>query len=1341
MCVDNSTEVDSRSRKVKSMKKRWHIGSIILILLMVLTAVMVAPISAAPAVSGEEEKAQKGLFGEVVDVEVSAGVSVVTLDTREGEVEVQVSDDASINIPGRTSASVIDIVPGDFLAVHAVESEDSFEALKILVKPAKPATHKHLVGVVVEEVDGQVTVVDKEGNRATIDRPEGAQDVAPGRVIAAVVQLGQKGQIVATKKIASLREDSQEPVEPPKALGIKGSDRVTEGETATFTVFERRSGESVEGADVYAIGPSVQEILSDSSVKSSVQVLAKERGALIGTTGPDGTVSYAFDMEGGYLIVAVKADYLPGVTRLEVGPKNVLGIEAPYRAKAGEPFELVVFDKGSEEPVSGAVVYAIPGLKVGVTARQEDRPTLEANALREGELLGSTNDDGWLEATIEETGGYLLVALSSEYRPGLAHIFVVAGQVLGIKAPQQVGVGTTVALHVFDRFDGTPIVEAAVYALPGHISSIDLDSGAGPSPEVLAEWGGSLIGHTDDEGNLSYSAEQEGTFLILTTKDGYMPARTILRVSVLRELVINAPEVAQVGDEVAFTVTERHTLGPVEGAHLYAIGSWAVETNLQPVAVTPQGVVSASAQSGVPTNSTGKLTDVLRRTDQAEDGSSLEAVVEAEVYGSVNRLGVFLGETDEDGKLTHAFHRAGQYIIVAVKKDYVSARTKLEVEGESVHALGINGPEQVLVGDDATFKVFDRSAQEPVQGAGVYAFPPHLREVDISFDDDLSPEILAKWGGIFLGRTDENGKITHESKRAGVYLVLAVKNGYTPGLTKLLVRPKPVKALAIKSPSEAEVGEEVPFVVYDRSNGEAVSGAPMYAFPSNLSVILDELREEPTDDLLARWQGVFMGRTDDDGELTHTFRRAGIYVVVAVKKDYVPGVTKLMVLGESVHALGIDGPGRVEVGDDATFEVLDRNAQEPVQGAGVYAFPPHLREVDISFDDDPSAEILAKWGGIFLGRTNDDGEITHEFGRAGAYLVVAVKRGYTPGLTKLLVYPKSLETLTIKSPSEAEVGEEVPFVVYGGSDEVAVSGAAMYGFPSNLPVILNELREEPTNELLTRWQGVFMGRTDDDGGLMHAFRRAGTYVVVAVKKDYIPGVTKLMVFGESVHTLGIEGPGRVEVGDDATFKVFDRNAQEPVPSAGVYAFPSHITEADLSFDDDPSAEILAKWDGIFLGRTDEGGKVTHEFERAGAYLVVAVKKEYTPGLTKLLVYPKSLETLTIKSPSEAEVGEEVPFVVYDGSNEEAVSGAALYAFPGNLPVTLDELANGATEEFLGKWQGVFMGRTNDNGELVHTFEDGGKYLIVALKSGYLPGVGTIAVVAESVTEASGLLSS
>jgi hypothetical protein len=463
--------------------------------------------------------------------------------------------------------------------------------------------------------------------------------------------------------------------------------------------------------------------------------------------------------------------------------------------------------------------------------------------------------------------------------------------------------------------------------------------------------------------------------------------------------------------------------------------------------------------------------------------------------------------------------------------------------------------------------------------------------------------------------------------------------------------------------------------------------------------------------------------------------------VVAVKKDYIPGFTKLMVLGESAQGLGIRGPGRVEVGDGATFRVFDRNSQDPVQGAAVYAFPPHLAEADVAFDNDPSAEVLAKWDGIFLGRTGDDGQVTHAFGRAGAYLVVAVKRGYTPGFTKLLVYPKLLEALVIKSPSEAQVGETVPFAVHERDDGEAVAGAAMYAFPSNLPVILDNLREEPTDELLARWQGVFMGRTGNNGELMHAFQRTGIYVVVAVKKDYIPGVTKLMVLGESVHALGIEGPERVEVGDGATFKVFDRNDQGPVQGAGVYAFPSYLRETDLAFDDEPSAEVLAKWDGILLGRTDENGKISHEFGRAGAYLIVAVKRGYTPGLTKLLVYPKVLERLAIKSPSEARPGEEVPFTVYERNTEEVVPGAVLYAFPGDQPVSLDELTNGATEEYLDRWHGMLLGRTDDNGQLVYAFERTGKYLLVALKSGYLPGLGTIAIVGETTVEPTGLLSS
>jgi hypothetical protein len=70
-----------------------------------------------------QEEGRQGLFGSVADVLVSTtGLTVIILDTKQGEVELLASLETAVSIPGRETASLSDISVGDFLAVLAKKS-------------------------------------------------------------------------------------------------------------------------------------------------------------------------------------------------------------------------------------------------------------------------------------------------------------------------------------------------------------------------------------------------------------------------------------------------------------------------------------------------------------------------------------------------------------------------------------------------------------------------------------------------------------------------------------------------------------------------------------------------------------------------------------------------------------------------------------------------------------------------------------------------------------------------------------------------------------------------------------------------------------------------------------------------------------------------------------------------------------------------------------------------------------------------------------------------------------------------------------------------------------------
>jgi hypothetical protein len=115
--------------------------------------------------------------------------------------------------------------------------------------------------------------------------------------------------------------------------------------------------------------------------------------------------------------------------------KGILAIDAPWRTRVGEKTTITVYERGSQDPVKDAGVWALS--KENVLAIKEeiaslkqssDRATVEAaveKALNvRGIFLGKTNGAGKVQYNFERAGGYLLVAFKRGYFPGLRPIVV-----------------------------------------------------------------------------------------------------------------------------------------------------------------------------------------------------------------------------------------------------------------------------------------------------------------------------------------------------------------------------------------------------------------------------------------------------------------------------------------------------------------------------------------------------------------------------------------------------------------------------------------------------------------------------------------------------------------------------------------------------------------------------------------------------------------------------------------------------------------------------------------------------------------------------------------------------
>jgi len=167
--------------------------------------------------------------------------------------------------------------------------------------------------------------------------------------------------------------------------------------------------------------------------------------------------------------------------------------------------------------------------------------------------------------------------------------------------------------------------------------------------------------------------------------------------------------------------------------------------------------------------------------------------------------------------------------------------------------LAIIAPLGVPVDQPVTMTVLQRSDASRVQGAGVWALTRDeadalnerisaLRESGEMASLDIDWESLVEVYGIFLGRTDERGKLEHAFSEAGRYVLLAVKRGYVPGRTGIMIGHLP-RALGIKAPDRAPVGEPVLMTVFQRGTQEPITGAGIWALTREQA---EALKEEMT---------------------------------------------------------------------------------------------------------------------------------------------------------------------------------------------------------------------------------------------------------------------------------------------------------------------------------------------------------------------------------------------------------------------------------------------------------------------------------------------------------------
>ena len=258
-----------------------------------------------------------------------------------------------------------------------------------------------------------------------------------------------------------------------------------------------------------------------------------------------------------------------------------------------------------------------------------------------------------------------------------------------------------------------------------------------------------------------------------------------------------------------------------------------------------------------------------------------------------------------------------------------------------------------------------------------------------------------------------------------------------------------------------------------------------------------------------------------------------------------------------------------------------------------------------------------------------------------------------------------------------------------------------------------------------------------------------------------------------VRQLVIAGPGVVEVDAPARFQVSEQFTRQPVPRAAVYAVPlpalpqpqpadaltpPDIDAAEALLAEAPSDEELlpaaavTRWNARFLGWTDQHGSIVAGFGQSGRYLIIALKPGYAGAYTHLAVVPPpQLRQLVVHGPGSVLQGERAQFDVTAATVGAPVPRVAMSAVPHRTPIASNlgaapaaaELAaadalraevaptdDRLAEAVVARWQARFLGWTDEHGSLTARFEATGRYSIIGVKAGYLPGSTQLAVLGD-----------
>jgi len=381
---------------------------------------------------------------------------------------------------------------------------------------------------------------------------------------------------------------------------------------------------------------------------------------------------------------------------------------------------------------------------------------------------------------------------------------------LMIKVNITVEMGQPSTITVFNRPSHETIAGAPVYAIKtsGRVGPADPGNYTTLAGELEALMGsdGILIGTTGSDGTLSAVLAEAGRYLLVATKDGFIPGFARLQVKEVKEdgqklrLNLQAPASSPVGQQVTIKVTYGISGQAVENATVSAFKA----ANQLPPTIKPAPV---PVENGTATQTIiGQQVPIM-----------IDAEQEDALAGRLGKKEIILGSSNSAGEVTYTFNDPGTYMLLVRKSGYLPGARRINIRSSTIlTALEIKAAINLTTGQSSAIQVTDKKSGQPVEGAAVYSLkvenngyikqmPPTANNFKATIVRALNDADSVRKKGVLVGNTDSAGQVSYSFPSPGQYMLAAFKDGFITGLARInILRAASVTSVPVPQPTTTE---------------------------------------------------------------------------------------------------------------------------------------------------------------------------------------------------------------------------------------------------------------------------------------------------------------------------------------------------------------------------------------------------------------------------------------------------------------------------------------------------------------------------------------------------------